>query len=394
MVADLDARDAAAPQATLANWRQAPHSRWSFRNVRRLVPVAEIPRGDVAACLPSGPALDLDRIAFAGPDGTRQAVTQLLADSDTDGFIVLHRGAVVAERYDHGLTAQTPHIVFSISKSIAGAVAGILVDRGQLDPDAPVVTYVPEVAGSAYERATVRHVLDMTVGIRFVEHYTDARGDFARYRVAMGWNPPGEAVWDKGLHRFVASLPSDGTPHGEVFHYVSPNSDLLGWILERASGKRFATLMAEVLWQPMGAQADASITVDRLGAPRTGGGICMTLRDLARIGEMMRRDGQAGGRQVIPRAWIDDILDNGNPEAWARGDMADLVPGGRYRSQWYVPGPGRDVVCGIGIHGQWVYVDRAADLVIAKQSSQPLAVDDPLDHRLLAGFRAIAQALG
>lgn len=390
MVTELQTNEA-APEATLANWRQAPYSRWGFRNVRRLVPVAEIPRGEFAACLKPGPALDLDRVMVPGQDGS---VARLMAESDTDGILVLHRGATVAEHYAHGLDPKTQHIVFSISKSITGLIAGILVDRGQLDPAAPVTAYVPEAAGSAYDGATVRHVLDMTVGIRFVEDYVDPAGDVARYRVAMGWNPPSEVARDNDLHGFIAALPADGSRHGETFHYVSPNSDMLGWICERASGMRFAALMTELLWRPMWAEADAAITLDRLGAPRTAGGICMTLRDLARIGELMRRGGRVGGIQVVSQAWIDDILDNGDRQAWARGDLAQLAPQGRYRSQWYVPGLGRDVVCGIGIHGQWIYVDRAAELVIAKMSSQPVAVDDALDHRLLAGFRAIAQAVG
>lgn len=390
MVIELQTNEP-APEATLANWRQAPYSRWGFRNVRRLVPVAEVPRGEFAACLRPGPALDLDRVAMPEQGGS---VARLMAESDTDGLLVLHRGAVVAEHYAHGLDPKAQHIVFSISKSVTGLVAGILVGRGQLDPEAPVTAYVREAAGSAYDGATVRHVLDMTVGIRFAEDYVDPAGDVARYRVAMGWNPPSEVARDNDLRGFIAALRPDGSRHGETFHYVSPNSDMLGWICERASGMRFGALMSELLWRPMWTEADASITLDRLGAPRTAGGISMTLRDLARIGELMRRDGRVGGIQVVPQAWVDDILDNGDARAWAQGDLAQLAPQGRYRSQWYVPGPGRDVVCGIGIHGQWIYVDRAAELVIAKMSSQPAAVDDALDHRLLAGFRAIAQALG
>lgn len=390
MVIELQTNEP-APEATLANWRQAPYSRWGFRNVGRLVPVAEIPRGEFAACFRPGPPLDLERIAVPGQDAS---VAGLLAASDTDGFLVLHRGAVVAEHYAQGMGPKTPHIVFSISKSITGLIAGILVDRVKLDPGAPVTAYVPEAAGSAYDGATVRHVLDMTVGIRFVEDYLDPAGDVARYRVAMGWNPPSDVARDNDLHGFIARLPGDGSAHGETFHYVSPNSDMLGWICERASGMRFAALMTQLLWRPLWAEADAAITLDGHGAPRTAGGICMTLRDLARIGELVRRDGRVGGTQVVSKAWIDDILDNGDPQAWARGDLADLAPQGRYRSQWYLLGPGRDVVCGIGIHGQWIYVDRAAELVIAKMSSQPAAVDDALDHRLLAGFREIAGAVG
>jgi CubicO group peptidase (beta-lactamase class C family) len=175
---------------------------------------------------------------------------------------------------------------------------------------------------------------------------------------------------------------------------VSPNTDLLGWILERASGERFVDLMSALLWQPMGAESDAYVTVDRLGAPRTAGGICTSLRDLARVGEVMRCRGIANGHQVVPGSWIDDILSNGDPQAWAKSDTNALLPGGRYRSLWYVTGNAHGAYYAFGIHGQWIYVDPAAGVVIAKQSSWPDPLDDAMERWHLAGFDAIARALG
>ena len=379
--------------ATLANWRLPPWNTWAFQHVPELIPVMRIAH-DPARTIPLPEAArDLSAFAFVGPGGASWTVARLLPETATDGFIVLHKGRVAFEWYGNGLGAGDPHIIFSVSKSITGILAGALVERGQLDPDAPVVRYVPEAAGSVYGDATVRHVLDMTVGIAFVENYLDTVGDFARYRAATGWNPVANPALAGDLHSFLVTLRRDENPHGAKFHYASPNSDMLGWILERAGGLPFARLVTELIWQKLGAEADAHVTVDRAGAARSAGGICVTLRDLARFGEMVRNFGRAGGEQVVPRSWIEDILGNGDQRAWlAQPTAAKFLPAGRYRSQWYRIGNATGAYCAIGIHGQWIYIDPAADMVIAKLSSQPLPVDEATDHLLLAAFDAIAAA--
>lgn len=377
-------------KANLANWRQHPHSLWGFTHVDSLLPVAPIAGGNPAP-LPRGADLDLASLSVDS-GGSRMTAKEVLAATHTDGFLVLKDGAVVAEHY----IDQSPedrHIVFSVSKSITAALAGVLVEQGSLDPESPVIGYVPEAKGSAYEDATLRHVLDMTVSIRFIEDYLDPEGDVARYRVAMGWNPPRAGHEPEGLHRFIASLPKAEHPHGYRFHYVSTSSDMLGWIMERASGETFAALLSRHLWQPMGAAQDAFITLDRHGAPRTAGGICTSLADLARFGELMRGRGVFNGRRIIPEAWIDDILTKGDRLAWSRGEMVNLFPQGRYRAKWYVPEASSEVLCAIGIHGQWIYADFAAGMVAVKQSSQPIPSDDAMDRQTLALFRALAREL-
>ena len=373
---------------TLANWRTAPFNRWAFRHVREIVPSARIARSSQPAWRLKRGIEPLEAVAFETPEGRKATVAEMLAETFTDGLIVLKNGRILHESYHAGHDAGTPHIVFSVSKSVTALIAGALVGQGLLDPDRPVTHYIPEAKASAYGTATVRHVLDMTVGVAFEENYLDPDPTFLRYREATNWNPPtGEPSDLKG---FLSTLPGNGKPHGEAFHYVSPNSDMLGWILERAGGRRYADLATDLLWKPMRPEADAYVTVDRLGAARAAGGVCMTLRDMARIGEMVRCRGMAGGRQVVPGEWIDDIAGNGDPEAWARGSMASLIPGGRYRSKWYVTRTG--VLMAIGIHGQWIYVDRAAGVVIAKQSSQPLPADDPADILTVRAFKALAKA--
>jgi CubicO group peptidase (beta-lactamase class C family) len=376
------------PEPTLANWRQHPFNVRGFVEVDRLIASQPIRTAPGATPLPQGATLDLDRVRVGG-----QSATEVLSASHTDGFLVLKDGEVVSESYGPAMHAATRHIIFSVSKSVTGTLAGALVERGELDPDAPVASYIPELKSSAYGDATVRNVLDMTVSLRFIEDYLDPRGDVARYRVAMDWNPPGDFAYAGGLHHFLGTLSKDHYPHGERFEYCSPNSDLLGWILERAGGAPVSELLTRHLWQPLGAEADGYITVDREGAARTAGGICVTLRDLARFGDMVRQHGKANDRQVIPGTWIEDIATRGDEEAWRKGEMTGLLPHARYRTKWYVPLDVPDTLVAIGIHGQWIYLDRRAGVTIVKLSSQPLPVDDPLDHRVLAMFRAIADAL-
>ena len=161
----------------------------------------------------------------------------------------------------------------------------------------------------------------------------------ARYRVATGWNPADTPALATDLHSFLVTLPRDASPHGARFHYVSPNSDMLGWILERAGGQPYARLLSELIWSRFGAEAGAYVTVDRAGAARSAGGICVTLRDLARFGEMVRNLGRVGDRQIVPRWWIEDILLNADRRAWlAEPSAAKFLPAGRYRSQWYMIG--------------------------------------------------------
>jgi CubicO group peptidase (beta-lactamase class C family) len=302
--------------------------------------------------------------------------------------MVLHQGTVVHEWYRNPECSREPHILFSVSKSVTAILAGVLWGDGLLDPDAPVTRYVPELAQSVYGDVTVRHLLDMTVSLQFNEDYLNPDELYLRYRQATGWNPRQPDF--ETTRDFLARLNKNTHPHGERFHYRSPNSDLLGWVVERASGRKLAELLSERIWKPMGAEADAYITLDPAGAARTAGGICMMVADLARFGEMIRCRGIANGRQIVPGAWIDDIRSGGCVDQWVKGDMTNFVARGRYRSKFYNL-VDSSAFMGIGIHGQWLYIDPDADLVIAKFSSQEQPVKDSLDHMHLAAFAALSR---
>jgi CubicO group peptidase (beta-lactamase class C family) len=274
-------------------------------------------------------------------------------------------------------------------------VAGILVEKGVLDPKQSVVSIIPELRGSVYSDASVRHVLDMRVGLRFDENYLATSGPIVEYRKSTGWNPLGPGETPSDLRSFLTSLKDREGPDGGPFHYVSPNSDLLGWIIERAAGKRFADLMSAHLWQPMGAQNSAYVTVDRFGAPRCAGGICTTVLDLARVGQLILQGGSRNGTSIIPSAWIDDILTNGDPAAWTAGDLAPYF-GGRsmhYRNKWYVLRD-RRMALGLGIHGQHIFVEPAKELVIAKVSSQASPLDANRTEMTLRFAEAVSDYVG
>ena len=383
-------------RATLANWRTAPFSRWAFHHAREIVPTAEIAADRESPDPFTAVPRDISGIAFEGIGGEQTTIGQFLPASFTDGLILLQGQKIVSEWYGEGYDPVFPHIVFSVSKSITSCLAGILAGQGLIDPDALAVRYIPEAEGSAYGDCTIRHILDMTVDIDFEESYLDPDGAFARYREATGWNPVRDPADLPDLRGFLVSLERAGKPHGAAFRYISPNSDFLGWLLERAGGRPLAELLSEHIWRPMGARDAAYITVDRLGAPRTAGGICTTARDLALFGSMMRDGGKAGGRQIVPADWVADIRTGGDRDAWLNGDPAfyDLLPDGRYRGKWYQTGNKHGAFCAIGIHGQWIYVDPAADAVIVKLSSQPDPLNDLLDKAHLRAFDAICRALG
>lgn len=381
-------------QVTLANWRTKPFSAWGFRNVRELLPTANVGRSDVSAEL----QLDLrylEDVAFEGLDGAPTTLVNGLRQIETDGLIVLHRGKIACEWYDNGLSPSAQHLVFSVTKSITGSVAGILAEAGKLDPQAPVVDYIPEMKGSVYGDCSVRHLLDMSVGIKFEEDYLKPDGDVARYRRSTGWDVSEAAgLPSPHLREYLGTLKPDGVPHGERFHYVSTNTDVLGWVYERACGMSYAKILHQYLWAPLGAEYDAYVTIDSRGAARAAGGFCASILDLVKFGEMMRNNGVSStGRQVVPRWWIDDIRNNGNAEAWSRGEYTSLFPNGNYRSKWWMPDRSRSAFCAIGIHGQYIYIDPVDETVIVRVSSQSGPFMIANDLMWIRACRAISHRL-
>ncbi|MFT4437634.1 serine hydrolase domain-containing protein [Caballeronia sp. 15715] len=371
------------------NWREAPWNVWAFRHVHELIPTARITATPGLIEEPKVDATALAEHEFV-LDGERRTVASILRQTSTDAITVMRAGRFIADFHAPNFTLQTRHILFSASKSVAGLLAGILVGDGLLDPQAPVAHYVPELAQSAYGDAQVRHVLDMRTSLAFNEDYLDPNGVYARYRRAGLWDPRRDGEEPETVIGFLASLPKGPEEHGGPFHYCSPNSDVLGLMIERASGTRYADFAATRLWQPLGLRHDGCVTVDLAGTARSGGGMSMTVRDLARIGELVRLGGVVDGRRLINAEWMQDTLSGGSAEAWRQGSFSAWLPEGKYRNKWYQVGNANGACFAIGIHGQWLYVDPLRETVIAKFSSQPEPTNNDLKRLNLALLEAIA----
>src|SRR5271170_251452 len=379
-------------RVTLANWQDPPFNRWAFQHVRELIPTARIARGD-------GPAWPLPRaerdvLGLRFEDSGRElSVAELLAETYTDGFLVLHQGQVVAEHYFNGLAPDVPHLLMSVSKSVTSAVAGVLAGRGELTVGARVEEIIPELGGTSFEGATVQDLLDMRAGTRFDESYDNPEADVRTYERVYLWRPDNGQPRPADALGYFATLTNDG-PHGGPFRYRSILTDVLAWVIERAAGARLHQLIASELWQPMGAEFDAEITVDAHGNPMADGGICATLRDLARFGQLYLQRGRAGDRVIVPGDWIDDTI-RGAPDgaqAFVEGNPAPGPPRAHYRNCWWVWYPALPFYQASGINGQNVYVHVPSQTVVAKLSTWPTALS-PAADRTARAVLAIASAL-
>lgn len=360
-------------RVTLSNWQDPTSVRWAFRHMREIIPTQVIPAGSGPVTpLAAAAAPDLAGIPMTRLSGAASSVEEVFEETSTDALLVLHGGKLLTERYYAGYTEATPHLLMSVSKSIVGCVAGVLVHRGLLDPESMVSRYVPEVADGGYGDATVRQLLDMRTGVRFREIYDSADAEVRVMERSMGWRPrlDGDPL---GAYAYLATLERAGS-HGGPFTYRSADTDMLGWVCERAADLRMADLVSSLLWQPMGAEHDAEITCDAAGTGIHDGGISAIPRDLARFGQLLLNDGRLGDAEVVPGAWLEDAWQR--PEdvraAFAESDNEEVLPGGWYRNQfWFVPTiRGVALVC-LGIHGQMVYVNRSTGLVGVKLSSWP-----------------------
>lgn len=375
-----------------SSWK-FPQIRWAFSHVREMGPTAGVWRGGGRpSVLPMAERKDLDDIAFTSLDGKSMTWAQSLAANYVDGVIVLHKGKVVYEKYFGALDAHTPHILMSSTKSFVGTFAAMLVQEGKLDPAALVTRYVPEMKDSAYADATVRQVMDMTTGVQYSEKYADPNAEIWQYIAAGGWFPVRpDYKGPRTLYGFLLNLKKEGE-HGQAFAYKTPNAELLGWIVQRVSGKHMAQLLSENIWQKLGAEEDAYFTADSVGTASAGGGLSATLRDYARVGEMFRLDGRYNGQQIVPKAVIEDIRKGGDKGHFAKAGYATL-PGWSYRDMWWVSHNEHGVYTMRGIHGQALWIDPKAEMVIARVASNPVASNIANDPISLPAYMALAKHL-
>jgi CubicO group peptidase (beta-lactamase class C family) len=375
-----------------SSWR-FPGLRWAFSHQRELCPTTTVWRGGgPPSPLPYALRDDLDDVEFTTMDGVRLTWRASLDVNHTDGVLVLHRGAIVYERYFGALDPRIPHLAMSVTKSFVGVLCATLAHEGRFDPNDPVVRHLPELAGTAYGDATIRQVMDMTVGVRFSEVYGDPGAEFWTYAAAAGVaaRAPGapDTIFEvlRGLHK--------NGEHGWAFAYKTCNTEVLGWILQRVADTPLGSLLSERIWRRLGAEEDAYLIVDTVGAPMCGAGLNLILRDLARFAEMMRLDGLFNGARIVPAAVVQDIRGGADREHFAKAGYGDLA-GWSYRNQWWVAHDRFGAFTARGIHGQAAWIAPAAELVIVRFASHPTAANGngPLDRVSLPSYHAIADHL-
>lgn len=382
-----------AQRITLANSYQYPQLRWVVQHLRELQPTHNIRRGPgPASPLPADPK-PLGQVSFEDAKGQPLTIDEWARSTYTDALVVLHKGRVVYERYDNQMTPHSPHLLFSVTKSFTGLLAAQLVQEGKLDPAALVTAYVPELTGSAWGDMTVRQVMDMTGAVRFREVYTDPSTEIFGYSWASGLLPrPAGYQGPTTVYDFLKTLKKEGE-HGEGFVYRTVHSEVLGWLVSRVTGQHWAELMSQRIWQKLGMEEDAYVMVDSVGTPLQGAGLNATARDLARVGEMLRLGGTFNGQKVFDQAVVDDTARGGDREKFKFQGLQAARPGYSYRNQWWVLHNADGAYEAAGVHGQFIHINPAAEMVVVKLSSHPVAGAAFTHPTTLKAWAALAKAV-
>ena len=377
-----------------SNYFSFPKMRWTVCHFRELLPTTLISRG-LDAPIPLDTAFDsaIDDVTFV-PLGGDDFMTweQSLSANYTDGVLILHKGRVVYERYLGCLEAAGKHGAMSMTKSLIGLLAEILVAEGTLDETETVAKIVPELGSSAFGSATVRQVMDMTTALEYSEDYSNPNADVWTYNRAANPLPkPADYDGPRSYFEYLQTVRQQGN-HGDAFSYKTINTDALGWIIARIAGHAVNDLLSERIWSRMGAEQDAYMTVDSIGTPFAGGGLSSGLRDMARIGQLMLDEGVINGERLFPAQVVHNIRRGGSKVAFAKAGY-QTIPDGSYRSMWWIFNNEHGAFAARGVHGQTVYIDPTAQMVIARFASHPAAKNAVIDPTSLPAYQAVAEHL-
>lgn len=393
-------------QVSLRNYRDYSMSKWAFRNAGAPLHVVMIPRqGGIVTLTENIDASLGDRKGLIESDASL-SFDQIFEKNDTDGLVVVKGKEIVHQRYFGEFNEHAQHIWFSMTKSLVSTAFGLLVEQGKVDLADSPARYIPELKGSGFARVSIQNVLDMASAIDFKENYTDPNSEFAvRYAPALSMGfLPGAADADPattkiyGVHDFVSQyIKADAALNpGDVFDYNSSNADVLGWLVARISGTSLQDFIQTNIWAKIGAEHDGYIAVDRAFMPVATGGMNSTTRDAARFGMLIRDRGTFNGQQVIPAKWIDASLDTTKEQQsnMLANQKYSNDPWSAYHNMWWILDKSKGEYCAVGIHGQVIYINRAADTVMVWFSSQAGAssANNPTFHDKLEAARAVANS--
>lgn len=370
-----------------------PAIRYSVCHMRKFMPTEVVPAAQTKRYeFKSRIDRKIEDIRFT-PMFSDKSITllQALDTIFTDGFIVLHKGRIVYERYTGGLTTDGTHAVMSVSKTLTGTLGAILVAEGVIDDSRMVASYVPELASSAFGDATVRELLDMTTAVQYSEDYSDPNAEI--WAFSASGTPCHDADYQgtDNYYDYLRTVKKNGV-HGKRFAYKTINTDALGWVISKVTGKSIPELLSERIWQPIGTHFDGYYQVDSHGIAFAGGGFNANLRDLAMFGEMVRLHGRFNGRQVMPASVFEDIVTHADNSRFDEESYPNLKGWG-YRNMWWVTNNAHKAFCARGVYGQVIYIDPAAEMVIVRLASNTVASNAANDPFSLPLYEALAEYL-
>ncbi|GAL17496.1 6-aminohexanoate-dimer hydrolase [Vibrio maritimus] len=325
--------------------------------------------------------------------GKQLNLLDVLHKHRADAFIVLKDGKIVAEQYFDGQSERTHHQMMSVTKSFTGIIAASLVAEGKLDRKALVGAYIPQLIQSAFGMATVGQVLDMTNNLNYSESYEDPNAEVFKHAKTVGLTPKEEGYnGPKTIHQFLAELQKDGDrSHGEEFHYLTANTDVVAWLISTVEGKPFSEVLEERIWTQLGMERGAYLMSDPASVGLASGGLNGTARDMARFGQMLADGGKnLLGEQVIHPDAIAETEQGGDPSKFAKGGYSEgALKGWSYKNQFWHTMNDNNAYTALGIFGQWIYVDPTENVVVVRQASAEKSVVDAYDHEMLSAIDEI-----
>ncbi len=371
-----------------------PALRYSVCHMRQFMPTTEVKAARTALYnFETRPDPEIDTISFIPTGGSKRMTwKESLARNYTDGMLILHKGIIVYEKYFGALQPDGLHAAMSVSKTFTGTLGGLFVEEGLLDENKTGADYIPELQGAAFGDATIRQILDMTTGLKYSEDYSDPKAEIWAFSAAG--NPfPKPAAYNgpTNYYEYLKTVQKEGI-HGEIFGYKTVNTDMMGWIISRVTKKSIPELLSERIWKPLGTHFDGYFQVDGAGIAFAGGGFSANMRDMAMFGEMIRQEGFFNNQQILPKALIQDIKNGGNKAAFSKSVYATME-GWSYRNMWWHTHNEHGAFAARGVHGQTIYIDPLAEMVIVRFASHPEAKNAKIDPTSLPGYHAVAKYL-
>ena len=374
-------------QVSFQNYREYPYSQWSFRNPGAPLHVLVLPRSGAIHQYKTSIKPSVANTLIKDTAGNTKTFELVFKENYTDGIMVLQNNTIMYEQYWNGLGKDYQHMWFSMTKSLASTAFGVLVQQKKVDLVAPPSQYIPELKGTPYERVAIQDLLNMSTALGFKENYTDTGSFFWKYygsvrdgyyvKGARDADPANTEVY--GVYDFLAKsvTANKNLKPGYVFEYNGSNADVIGWLIARISNQSFADFIRENIWAKIGAEHDALMAVDRAYMGVSTSAMNTTLHDAALFGKLILDRGHMDGRQILPAQWIDETLNitAADRERYGRNDLYTKagMPWIAYKNFWWILDENKGEYAAIGIHGQVIYINRSANLVIAYFSSQPVA---------------------